>query len=149
MQITLSFPEFGRKERNLYCDVVHITTKWAFRLTLDHAIAAIQTSRPLTIYCASYTSCFRFIRRYVWMVDITWSTSGHVGPVLPCALLKVVSVPEMNYMAEDGCGEVHSVRRNISSRLNKFTGITLPILYKLKAVWQYALIHIGSSQCTL
>ena len=57
-----------------------------------------------------------------------------MGPVLPCALLKVVSVPEMNYMAEDGCGEVHSVRRNISSRLNKFTGITLPILYKLKAV---------------
>ena len=45
IQITLPIPEFARKERNLHCDVVHITTKWVFRLTLDHAIAAIQTSR--------------------------------------------------------------------------------------------------------
>ena len=45
MQITLPIPEFARKERNLHCDVVHITTKWAFRLTLDDAIAAILTSR--------------------------------------------------------------------------------------------------------
>ena len=26
-------------------DVVHVTTKWVSRLVLDHAIAAIQTSR--------------------------------------------------------------------------------------------------------
>ena len=45
MQITLLIPEFARKERSLHCDVVHITAKWVFRLTLDHAIAAIQTSR--------------------------------------------------------------------------------------------------------
>ena len=45
MQITLPIPEFVRKERNLHCDIVHITTKWVFRLTLDHVIAAIQTSR--------------------------------------------------------------------------------------------------------
>ena len=45
MQITLHIPEFARKERNLHCDVVQISTKWVFRLTLDHAIAAIQTSR--------------------------------------------------------------------------------------------------------
>ena len=45
MQITLHIPEFARKECNLHCDVVHITTKWVFRLTLDHVIAAIQTSR--------------------------------------------------------------------------------------------------------
>ena len=45
IQVTLHIPEFARKERNLHCDVVHITTKWVFRLTLDHAIAAIQTSR--------------------------------------------------------------------------------------------------------
>ena len=38
MQITLHIPEFARKERHLHCDVVHITTKWVFRLTLDHAI---------------------------------------------------------------------------------------------------------------
>ena len=40
MQITFHMPEFARKEHNLHCDVVHIT-----RLVLDHAIAAIQTSR--------------------------------------------------------------------------------------------------------
>ena len=45
MQITFYIPEFARKERNLHCDVVHVTTKWVSRLALDHAIAAIQTSR--------------------------------------------------------------------------------------------------------
>ena len=37
--------ELALKERNLHCDVVHVTTKWVSRLVLDHAIAAIQTSR--------------------------------------------------------------------------------------------------------
>ena len=45
MQITFPIPEFARKERNLHCDGVHVTTKWVSRLVLDHAIAAIQTSR--------------------------------------------------------------------------------------------------------
>ena len=45
MQITFPIPEFARKERNLHCDIVHVTTKWVSRLVLDHAIAAIQTSR--------------------------------------------------------------------------------------------------------
>ena len=45
MQITFPIPEFARKERNLHCDVVHVTTKWVPRLVLNHAIAAIQTSR--------------------------------------------------------------------------------------------------------
>ena len=45
MQITFPIPEFARKERNLHCDVVHVTTKWVARLVLEHAIAAIQTSR--------------------------------------------------------------------------------------------------------
>ena len=45
MQITFPIPEFARKERNLHCDVVHVATKWVSRLVLDHAIAAIQTSR--------------------------------------------------------------------------------------------------------
>ena len=43
MQITFPIPEIAaRKERNLHCDVVHVTTKWISRLVLDHAIAAIQ-----------------------------------------------------------------------------------------------------------
>ena len=39
------FPESARKEHNLHCDVVHVTTKWISRLVLDHAIVVIQTSR--------------------------------------------------------------------------------------------------------
>ena len=45
MQITFPIPEFARNERTLHCDIVHVTTKWVTRLVLDHAIAAIQTSR--------------------------------------------------------------------------------------------------------
>ena len=45
MQIAFFIPEFACKERNFHCDVAHVTTKWISRLVLDHAIAAIQTSR--------------------------------------------------------------------------------------------------------
>ena len=31
MQIMFHIPEFGRKERNLHCDVVHFTTVWVTR----------------------------------------------------------------------------------------------------------------------
>ena len=51
MQIRLHIPEFARKER-LHCDVVHITTKWVFRLILDRANVAIQTS-PMQISALS------------------------------------------------------------------------------------------------
>ena len=44
MQITFPVPESARKERNC-CDEVHISTVWLSRLVLEHAIAAIQTSR--------------------------------------------------------------------------------------------------------
>ena len=42
---------FARKEHNLHCDVYvtaenkHIAAVWVARLVLDHAIAAVQTSR--------------------------------------------------------------------------------------------------------
>ena len=45
MQITFHIPEFALTERNLHCDVVHNTIVRISRLVLDHAIAAIQTSR--------------------------------------------------------------------------------------------------------
>ena len=32
MQMTFLIPEFARKERNLHCDVVHVTTKWVSRM---------------------------------------------------------------------------------------------------------------------
>ena len=31
---------------------------------------------------------------------------GHVGPPIPCSLVKLVDVPEMNYFASEGEGEV-------------------------------------------
>ena len=37
MKITFPIPEIARKERNLHCDVVHITTKWVSRLVLDRS----------------------------------------------------------------------------------------------------------------
>ena len=48
MQITFLTRKFRNKERNLHCDVVHITTKWVSSLTLDcngvFAIKAYGTS---------------------------------------------------------------------------------------------------------
>ena len=35
MQITFHIPEFARKERNLHCDVVDVTTKWVSRLVVQ------------------------------------------------------------------------------------------------------------------
>ena len=35
MQITFFTRKFRNVQRNLHCDIVHITTKWVFRLTLD------------------------------------------------------------------------------------------------------------------
>ena len=33
---------------------------------------------------------------------------GHVGPPLPCNLVKLVDVPDMNYLAANGEGEVRT-----------------------------------------
>ena len=48
MQITFLTRKFRNVERNLHCDVVHITTKWVFRLTLDcNGVFAIKAYRIL------------------------------------------------------------------------------------------------------
>lgn len=36
---------------------------------------------------------------------------GHVGAPLPCSMVKLVDVPEMQYYAQDGVGEVGWSRR--------------------------------------
>ena len=50
MQITFLMRKFRNGERNLHCDVVHITTKWVSSLTLDcNGVFAIKA------YVVSYT----------------------------------------------------------------------------------------------
>ena len=45
MQIMPPIPELTHNERNVHCDVLHITPERVVRLFLDDAIAAFQTSR--------------------------------------------------------------------------------------------------------
>ena len=47
MQMTFLTRKFRNGERNLHCDVVHITTKWVSSLTLDcNGVFAIKAYRP-------------------------------------------------------------------------------------------------------
>ena len=42
--------------------------------------------------------------------DQTPSSTGHVGAPLPCNIVKLVDVEEMNYFASNGEGEVRVLR---------------------------------------
>ena len=41
-----------------------------------------------------------------WPIRKFLSILGHVGPPLPCNLIKLIDVPEMDYYSKDGTGEV-------------------------------------------
>lgn len=52
-----------------------------------------------------------WVHEAAWRTRVTWpqtdlSSADHVGPPLPCNSVKLVDVPEMNYLAVNGEGEV-------------------------------------------
>ena len=59
MQITFLTRKFWNGERNLHCDVVHITTKWVSSLTLDcngvFAIKAYSTWTEMALFWSLFT----------------------------------------------------------------------------------------------
>ena len=59
MQIAFLTRKFRNGERNLHCDIVHITTKWVSSLTLDcNGVFAIKAyiCGPSTVICLHYKS---------------------------------------------------------------------------------------------
>ena len=45
---------------------------------------------------------------YYYLLFALFFIVGHVGPPLPCNKIKLVDVPEMEYYAKDGKGEVRT-----------------------------------------
>ena len=66
MQIMFLTRKFRNGERNLHCDVVHITTKWVFRLTLDRngvfAIKAYKQRRGFLNFFLTTVICLQWHR---------------------------------------------------------------------------------------
>ena len=51
MQITFLTRKFRNKERNLHCDIVHITTKWVSSITIDcNGVFAIKAYYACTVF---------------------------------------------------------------------------------------------------
>ena len=81
MQITFLTRKFRNGERNLHCDVVHITTKWVSSLTLDcNGVFAIKAYSIMRIHRSTtekYSARFFnyliwWVRVRVWGVVIVW-----------------------------------------------------------------------------
>ena len=60
MQITLFTRKFRNVQCNLHCDVVHITTKWVFRLTLDCSGVLAIKGYTILITCSALYVCIVF-----------------------------------------------------------------------------------------
>ena len=51
MQITFPIPEFARKELNLHCAVIHVTTKWVSRLVRTGSRIRSDPDIAIKAYC--------------------------------------------------------------------------------------------------
>ena len=81
MKITLPIPEFTRNERNLHCDVLHITTNRVARLVLDVAIKAYDLTWTGVAYHNRALVCLfkdprNRQRRHIYIVYIWEESTG-------------------------------------------------------------------------
>lgn len=51
-------------------------------------------------------------------------SAGHVGPPLVSALIKLVDVPDMNYFASEGEGEVRRTEEGFSILISSYNDLT-------------------------
>ena len=54
MQITINIPEFTRNERNLHCDVLHITTVRVARLVLRLCVTMFRKTYVAGVFAACF-----------------------------------------------------------------------------------------------
>ena len=77
MQITFLTRKFRNGERNLHCDIVHITTKWVSSLTLDcNGVFAIKAYGSLPSHCRNSLLECRTLNRMVRSQVIAWLAVG-------------------------------------------------------------------------
>ena len=96
MQITFLKCQFRNGERNLHCDIVHITTNWVSSLTLDcNGVFAIKA------YGNQFVDRFRQktqVGKKWGTSDFSWGTSNFSGLLIPQASGKfgLISTPGLS-----------------------------------------------------
>ena len=79
MQITFLTRKFRNVERNLHCDVVHITTVWVSSLTLDcNGVFAIKAYMPLYDNWSN-TLEFAYIDDYIIITRCSMRETGETA----------------------------------------------------------------------